>query len=130
MCETRSQNLSLKLILGLKIIFPNSFGIYKGKKIAEIANKFLSEGIYMCTFLPLSKVSAFDFMRLCLGLILPAYEFIFLPDEATKSFKDKIIIDSVTALKRGEEYEIQTKTAEYTVRAMLLLRLRHLSLKN
>ena len=63
----------------------------------------------MCTFLPLSKVSAFDFMRLCLGLILPAYEFIFLPDEATKSFKDKIIIDSVTALKRGEEYEIQTK---------------------
>lgn len=66
----------------------------------------------MCTFLPLSKVSAFDFMRLCLGLILPAYEFTFLPDEAIKHFKDKIIIDSVTKIKKGGEYEIQTKNGK------------------
>lgn len=113
MCETNSQKFVIETDSGLKkLYFQSAAEFIKEKKIAEIADKFLSEGIYMCTFLPLSKVSAFDFMRLCLGLILPAYEFTFLRDKAVEGFKDKIIIDSVTAIKKGEEYEIQTESGK------------------
>ncbi len=106
-CETKSQKFVIEEDPQLKKLYSQSTAEFiKEKKIIEIANKFLSEGIYMCTFLPLSKVSAFDFMRLCLALILKAYEFTFLPDKAIEGFKDKIEIDSVVAIK---ENEIQTK---------------------
>lgn len=113
MCETNSQKFVIETDPELKkLYFLPASEFIEEKKIVDAANKFLSEGIYMCTFLPLSKVSAFDFMRLCLGLILPAYEFKFLPNKAIENFKDKIIIDSVTAIKKGKEYEIQTKSGK------------------
>ena len=109
-CERSSQKFVIESDPKLKKLYIQSASEFiKEKKITGIANKFLSEGIYMCTFLPLSKVSAFDFMRLCLGLILPAYEFTFLPDKATKGFQDKIKNDSVTLIKDGE---IQTKNGQ------------------
>ena len=115
MCETNSQKFVIETDSGLKkLYFQSAAEFIKAKKIADIANKFLSEGIYMCTFLPLSKVSAFDFMRLCLGLILPAHEFIFLRDKAVEGFKNKIVIDSAVAIKKGSdsEYEIQTESGK------------------
>ena len=109
-CEQKSQKFVIESDPKLKKLYLQSDSEFiKEKKIVEIANKFLSEGIYMCTFLPLSKVSAFDFMRLCLGLILPAHEFIFLSDKATESFRGKIKSDSVTSIKDGE---IQTKNGQ------------------
>src|SRR3989338_4977395 len=109
-CERNSQKFVIESDPELKkLYFQSASEFIKEKKIAEIANKFLAEGIYMCTFLPLSKVSAFDFMSLCLGLILAAYEFIFLSDKATESFRGKIKSDSVTSIKDGE---IQTKNGQ------------------
>lgn len=106
-CQRHSQKFVIESDPKLKKMYIQSASEFaKEKKITEIANKFLSEGIYMCTFLPLSKVSAFDFMRLCLGLILPAYEFTFLRDKAINGFQDKIESDSVMSIKNGE---IQTK---------------------
>lgn len=110
LCEQNSQKFVIESDSKLKKLYVQPASEFtKEKKITKIANKFLSEGIYMCAFLPLSKVSAFDFMRLCLGLILPAYEFIFLPNKATEEFKDKIINDSVTLIKNGE---VQTKNGQ------------------
>lgn len=109
-CETDSQKMVIESDPQLKkLYFQSAVEFIKEHKIAEIADKFLSEGIYMCTFLPLSKVSAFDFMRLSLGLILPAYEFNFLPHEATKGFNDKIITDSVISIEKNKSYEIKTE---------------------
>ena len=106
-CKTKSQKFVIKSNPQLSKLYHQSAAEFiKEKKIVEIANKFLSEGVYMCTFLPLSEVSAFDFMRLCLGVLLPAYEFTFLPEEAVNSFKDKIEIDSVISIKKQE---IKTK---------------------
>lgn len=102
-CEQSSQKCVIESDDYLKKLYSQSADEFiKEKGIAKIAHTFLSEGIYMCTFLPLSKVSAFDFMRLCLGLILPAYEFTFFPDKATNGFKDKIKIDSVVSIKGHE----------------------------
>jgi hypothetical protein len=67
--------------------------------LKKIAKKFLSEGTYMCTFQPLNKISAFDFLRLCTGLMIPAYEFEFLKDSLIDGFSDKIILDSVNLIK-------------------------------
>ena len=91
-----------------KLYFQAADEFIREKKIYKIANKFLSEGVYMCTFLPLSQVSAFDFMRLCLGLISPAYEFTFLQEKAIKSFKNKIVMGTVSKIMNGKEYGVQT----------------------
>lgn len=109
-CEKNSQKFVIESDIELKKMYSQSAGEFaKDKKIMDISNKFLSEGVYMCTFLPLSKVSAFDFMRLCLGIMLPAFEFTFLPDEATKKFKDKIKINTVVSINNNE---IQTKNGQ------------------
>ena len=109
-CERNSRKFVIESDAKFKKLYSQSAADFvKEKKIDEIANKFLSEGIYMCTFLPLSKVSAFDFLRLCLGLILPAYEFTFLPDKATDGFTEKIKSDTVTKIENGE---IQTKNGQ------------------
>lgn len=69
------------------------------KKNKKIAKEFLSEGTYMCTFQPLNRISTFDFLRLCLALIVPAYEFQFLKEKLISTFSDKILIDSVKSIK-------------------------------
>lgn len=109
-CEQNSQKFVIESDKKLKKLYLQSADDFaKEKKIVEIAKKFLSEGVYMCTFLPLSKVSAFDFLRLCLGIMLPAYEFTFLPKKATNEFTAKIKIDTVIKIKDGE---IQTKNGQ------------------
>ncbi len=111
LCETKSQKCVVEADPFLKdLYFQSAANFIKKKKISNVAKAFLSEGIYMCTFLPLSKVSAFDFMRLCLGLIMPAYEFTFLEGKATEEFKEKIIIDSVVKITKDDRYEIETKS--------------------
>lgn len=113
MCETKSQKSLIEKDAQFKKLYSQpATDFIKEKKIAAIANKFLSEGVYLCTFLPLSQVSAFDFMRLCLCLITPAYEFTFLQDKTTEHFKDKIVLDSVTKIKKDKEYEVYTKSGK------------------
>ncbi|MCP4121394.1 MAG: FAD-dependent oxidoreductase [Bacteroidetes bacterium] len=98
-CEQESQQQVIRSDPYLKKLYTRSAEEYaKEMRIEAIAREFLSEGIYMCTFLPLSKVSAFDFMRLCLALVLPAYEFTFLPERAVEGFAGKIAIDSVVEI--------------------------------
>lgn len=102
-CEKRSQKEVIESDSTLKKLYlQTAYEFVKEKKILDIAQRFLAQGIYMCTFLPLSQISAFDFMRLCMGLILPAYEFVFLPEKATANFKDKILVDTVMQVKNGE----------------------------
>ncbi|MBI5221187.1 MAG: NAD(P)-binding protein, partial [Candidatus Magasanikbacteria bacterium] len=111
LCETISQKNVIENSHYLKNLYKQKASEFVKKEYFEnLAKQFLSEGTYMCTFLPLSKISAFDFMRLCLALILPAYEFTFLTDAAIREFKDKIITDSVENIKTGTFFEIQTKT--------------------
>lgn len=122
-CEMTSQKKVIKNDPLLKKLYVQSATAFiKEKKITDIAEKFLSEGVYMCTFLPLSKISAFDFMRLCLGLIIPAYEFTFLQDEAVKKFTNRISIDTVIKInKKGKKWKVETRNGEqYKARNIII----------
>src|SRR3989338_4153573 len=79
------------------LYFQTAEEFIKNKKFEKITEKFLSEGIYMCTFEKINKISALDFLRLCTALIIPAYEFEFLKNRLIDKFKDKIKIDVVTS---------------------------------
>lgn len=98
-CEYRSQKSVLesnKFMYDLyqqtasHFIFQHNFN--------NLAKFILNEGVYLCTFLPPQKISAFDYLRLCLGLIIPVYEFSFNTPIAVAKFSDKIMIDRVTRL--------------------------------
>jgi len=103
LCEKQSQKQVIRSDPDLHKLYSQSADEYiQEQRIAEIANEYLCQGIYMCTFLPLTEVSAFDFMRLCLALVMPAYEFTFLDKKATESFSENIRFDSVTGIHEGE----------------------------
>lgn len=112
-CETTSQKNAIESSPELHDLYrQKAENFVKEKGIEQISKTILCEGVYMCTFLPLSKVSAFDFMRLCLGLLIPAYEFVFLKDKLIKNFKRKIVIDSALQFKKNKLYQVQTKTGK------------------
>tara|TARA_Y100000310_G_scaffold314165_1_gene363276 strand:+ start:374 stop:1519 length:1146 start_codon:yes stop_codon:yes gene_type:complete len=79
------------------------------KGIVNISQKFLSEGVYMCSFLPLSKVSAFDYLRLSQGLFVDSFEFVFRFDKALKGIKRYIIKDSIKSIRQTKEICLTTK---------------------
>lgn len=113
LCPTKSQNEIIQSNrYYLKLYSQTAAGFVEENDLKRIAQEFLSEGMYMCTFQPLNKISAFDFLRLCTALITPAYEFKFLKDTMTEGFRDKIIYDSVSSLRRGKTNIVKTKTGK------------------
>lgn len=113
-CETQSQKQCIEKNPFLKKLYTQTAQAFAHEKgIETIANVFLCEGVYMCSFLPLSQVSALDFLRLCLGLILPAHEFTFLKEKAIRPFKKKIKKTTVKRIQRkGEFYEVKTSKGQ------------------
>ena len=89
------------------LYFQNAEKFVNNHDLKTIADEFLSEGTYMCSFQPLNKISAFDFLRLCSALVIPAYEFEFLKNKLIDHFSDKILIDSVKSVK---DKTIKTKS--------------------
>jgi len=79
------------------------------EKIKDLGDKFMSEAIYMAGFLPISEVSAFDFMRGTLGLIMKSHEFRFLKDKLIRGFEDQIVFDSVKDVKWDNGHLITSK---------------------
>ncbi len=128
-CEQISQKETIENNPYLKdLYFQSASDFAKKNNISKIANKFLVEGVYMCTFMPLTLVSAFDFMRLCLGLIKPAYEFNFKMEKLIKNYADKIVIDSVIKIKKTNNYEIHTKSGKtYLAKHIVLATPPHIS---
>jgi glycine/D-amino acid oxidase-like deaminating enzyme len=103
LCETRSQKEVIEADEDLLRIYRQNAADYvEEKRIAELAREFLSQGIYMCTFQPLHRVSAFDFLRLCLALILPAWEFTFRKEKTIRGFEENIVYDKVARIERKE----------------------------
>lgn len=85
--------------------------------ITNLAKFILNEGVYLCTFLPPQKLSAFDYLRLCLGLIVPIYEFSFNMPLAITPFSHRTMIDRVTQLKSAETHYIIHTLRGYSFKA-------------
>jgi hypothetical protein len=78
--------------------------------IFELTEKILSQPLYACTGLPLSDNSAFDLLRLSLGLITPTYEFSFAKEEIISVFSDRLIFDTVIKITQGDPHTLYTKS--------------------
>lgn len=113
-CETRSQKEVFESDPTLLSLYQQTAEDYiRAHHIQRIAHEFLEEGVYMCTFLPLSKVSAFDFLRLCSALITPTREFIFNYQKAVEDFASSIIMTTVTQIKKHKQmYNVVTNSGE------------------
>lgn len=113
-CETGSQKEVFERDPKLLSLYQQTADQYiREHNIQNIAHEFLEEGVYMCTFLPLSKVSAFDFLRLCSGLITPTYEFIFDYQRAVEDFASNIILGTVSRIERHDQtYNVVTNEGE------------------
>lgn len=106
-CESSGQTQAFEQFPNLLTLFKKPATEFaKDRGFSSFAIRYLSEAVYMLTFLPLSKVSAFDFMRACMGITVPAYEFELDHKAFVKGIDKKIVIDSVTHITVGETHTI------------------------
>ena len=67
--------------------------------LAEIGREFVGEALYFCAFSPLTDVSAFDFLRVCVGMLRPAYEYSLDLAQAVAPFRHRIVRDTVVEIR-------------------------------
>jgi hypothetical protein len=94
----------------LSLYEQTAYDFVKEKNIQPLVREFIEEGIYMCTFLPITKITAFDFLRICIALLIPAYEFVFKKEYCVTQLEDKIQREKVMAIKKRKNgYNAITK---------------------
>jgi hypothetical protein len=131
LCENNSQKEAIIHDQYYKeLYFTNAKEFARQNNISDIAEKVIGQATYLCSFLPLEKISAFDFMRISLGLLFKSYEFSFQKDQAINGFKDKIIFDSIEKIERGSPHKIITKSKkEYFAKNLVIATPPHISQK-
>lgn len=79
-------------------------------RITDIVQTYISEVVYMCTFLPLRALNAFNLMQIAMYIDIPVHEFTLDTAALASSFTRQIINGSVVAVEDGEEVvTIRTK---------------------
>lgn len=109
-CESRSQKEVFESDQELMALYSSTAIEYaRTHGIENVAREYMAQGVYACTFLPLSKVSAFDFLRLGLALVTRSYEFVFDKEKALRPIR-AILKDRVVSIKKKrDEYEVTTE---------------------
>ncbi|MFA4887767.1 MAG: hypothetical protein WC595_06150, partial [Candidatus Nanoarchaeia archaeon] len=121
-CEFRSQKEVIESDPYLyRLYMKKADEFIEENKIREISKHFFSQPVYTCTFLPLSHLSAFEFMHVCLGLIVPISEFNFLKDKLIHDFEKKIIFGEVYKIKNGEKLKsVLTNNGEFKCKNLVI----------
>lgn len=109
-CESHSQKEVFESDQELMALYTTTAIEYaRTHGIENVAREYMAQGVYACTFLPLSKVSAFDFLRLGLALVSKSYEFVFDKEKALRPIR-AILKDRVVSIKKtGDGYDVTTE---------------------
>lgn len=109
-CENISQKEAIENDSFLHDLYmKNAVDLVKEYAIENGTDRYLSKGLYSTTFSKIDEMNAFSFLEFCLPLITPIYRFSFEKDKMIESFKDKIIIGSVSDIKHKDgKYKIKS----------------------
>ncbi|MCK4365269.1 MAG: NAD(P)-binding protein [Thermoplasmatales archaeon] len=109
-CENTSQKEAIENDSFLHDVYmKNAADFVKEYAIESGTDRYLSKGLYSTTFSKIDEMNAFSFLEFCLPLITPIYRFSFEKDKMIESFKDKIIIGSVSDIKHKDgKYKIKS----------------------
>jgi hypothetical protein len=128
-CEHKSQKEALEEYPELKeLYFNNAHNFIKDKGIQYLSENFFGETSYGCCFKPLREISAFDFLRVALGFIIPFYEFVFHKEKAIKGFEKNIQTETVVKIILGTTHKIKTESGRtYTTKNLVVALPPHIS---
>jgi glycine/D-amino acid oxidase-like deaminating enzyme len=114
-CEKVSQARALRSDPFLwKLYRQDAVSLIRQHRIETIARHFAVPGLHGSTFMPIARLSAFNFLQFSLPSIVGIREFEFDADAVIADFRDAIVRDSVTHLAREEgSYRIQTRGGEH-----------------
>jgi hypothetical protein len=112
-CEQKSQKEAFDEYPELqKLYWQKADGFIAENGIEDIARRFFSRITFLFFFVPLSELSAFDFMRTSMGLLSKSYEFDSDEGTLTKGFQNQIIKDSVIKIKQGAPHLVETASGK------------------
>lgn len=84
----------------------------KANNVEKIVKLIFEPGVYMCTFLSVDELTAFDLLHLCAYAFFPVYEFSFSLDDFIKPLKERVILDEVESISPGENITITTLSGQ------------------
>ena len=76
----------------------------KEKKIERVTADYVSKFAYACTGADINTISAFDFLNVCLGLVLPIYQLKFSKEDIINKIGNNLIFDSITNISGSKVF--------------------------
>lgn len=104
-----------------ELYMKNAIDFVKENKLQAGTDTYLSKALYSTTFSNIHEMNALSFLQYLLPLITPIYNFTFEKEKMIESFKNKIIIDSVTKVKfKNSQYEIKSNNNLFYAKNIVL----------
>jgi hypothetical protein len=104
-----------------KLYMQNASDFVKEKKLQSGTNKYLSKGLYSTTFSKVDEMNAFSYCQFILPLITPIYTFTFEKEKMIESFKEKILIKTVSDIKYSNgNYKVKCGKELYNSKNIVL----------
>ncbi|MEI8339777.1 MAG: hypothetical protein WCF94_03890, partial [bacterium] len=89
--------------------------------ISDIVHRYMEEVLHGTTFTKVNKINTFSFLQFSLPLITSASEFTLDKDKIIEGFRENIILDTVTSIKKTEDgHLVKTLKEEYLVKNVVV----------
>lgn len=86
-------------------------------RFKKAADDFISKFSFACTGVTPDKITAFDFLNVCLGMVIPIYKFKFDRAEMENRLEGRLRYDTVTSIGREDDRYVVGTASGQTLQA-------------
>jgi hypothetical protein len=96
-----------------RLFFQPALDFIDEKRFVGIHEDYFSKFSYACMAVKADQINALDYLIICIALVLPIHRHVFDNKGIAEMFKNELIIDSVTSIKRTDKgYKVTTKSGK------------------
>jgi hypothetical protein len=130
-CENISQAEALRSDPYLFELYNNkATDFIREKRIKQFIEYFMAPFLHSCLCPLISKLNAFSLLLFSMPLVFRIYEFSLQKDKIKRILQRKIILDTVTQIKKeGDMYLVKTKKKTYSAKNIVVATPPHVSKK-
>jgi hypothetical protein len=113
-CEIMSDRQAISSDPYIKrLFFQPALDFIDEKRFVGIHEDYFSKFSYACMAVKADQINALDYLIICIALVLPIHRHVFDNKGIAEMFKNELIIDSVTSIKRTDKgYKVTTKSGK------------------
>jgi glycine/D-amino acid oxidase-like deaminating enzyme len=94
-----------------EVFYRPALDFIEEKRFREVHDDYFSKLTFACTAVTTDNLNTLDYLNLCIALVLPIHRFVFDNKGMADMFRDELVIDSVTEIKKtADGYTVKTKS--------------------